>query len=135
MTDRKLVLYYSKDTVGQPIIYRLGQEFNLICNIIKAEMDYDNQGYMVLDVSGQESDFQAAWEYLRGLGIGLAALEERLSWNKDVCIQCGACTGICPTGALSIVDSDMTVAFDGEKCILCHMCLKACPFGAVQIKS
>ncbi len=135
MTEKKWVLYYTSETVDQPIIYRLGQDFHLICNIIKAEMDYSKQGYLVLEVSGKEEDYNAALEYLSKIGVTIADMEERLSWNKDACTHCGACTGICPTGAFFINDGDKTVAFDGEKCILCHMCLKACSFGAVQFKS
>jgi len=135
MTEKKWVLYYTSETVDQPIIYRLGQDYHLICNIIKAEMDFKKQGYMVLEVSGKEADYNAAREYLASIGITIADMEERLSWNKTVCTHCGACTAVCPTGALAITGQDMTVSFDGEKCILCHMCLKACSFGAVQIKS
>ena len=44
------------------------------------------------------------------------------------CRQCGACTRICPTGALTIVGK--TLVKNEALCIACTACLKACPSGA-----
>ena len=130
----KLVLSYGADVVERPVIYNLIQQHHLVCNIIKAEMDGNKHGYLVLDVEGSDADFNAALAYLKASNVTVNDVEERISWDEEVCVQCGACTGVCPTGALAIVDQDMGVAFDGGKCILCHSCLKACPFGALRVK-
>ena len=130
-----LVLSYGADVVERPVMYNLIQQHHLVCNIIKAEMDGNKHGYLVLDVEGSDEDFAAALEYLKASHVTVNDVEERISWDKDICVQCGACTGVCPTTALSIVDEDMGVVFHGEDCILCHSCLKACPFGALKVKT
>ncbi|MEE9526936.1 MAG: 4Fe-4S binding protein, partial [Syntrophobacteria bacterium] len=52
---------------------------------------------------------------------------------EDKCIECTACSSVCPTGALSVERKDMHVLFDHEKCIACELCIPACPYEAMQI--
>lgn len=49
--------------------------------------------------------------------------------NKDTCIGCGACTGVCPVGALSM-DGDKSVC-DESVCIDCGACVATCPVEAI----
>jgi ferredoxin len=44
--------------------------------------------------------------------------------QKDVCIVCGMCAGVCPTGAIAINES---VEHKAELCIRCCACIKSCP--------
>ena len=45
------------------------------------------------------------------------------------CTGCGVCSGVCPTGALT-VDGQGT-AMDIGKCLFCRECEEACPTGAI----
>lgn len=51
--------------------------------------------------------------------------------NKDTCIGCGACTGVCPVSALSL-DGDGKSECDASKCIDCGTCIGTCPVSAIS---
>lgn len=51
--------------------------------------------------------------------------------NKDTCIGCGACTGVCPVSALSM-DSDGKAECDAATCIDCGACVGTCPVSAIS---
>lgn len=41
------------------------------------------------------------------------------------CKKCGKCKGICPDGALYLVDGEARI--DPERCSLCQKCVEICP--------
>ena len=50
--------------------------------------------------------------------------QEMIFW-EDRCISCGACSTICPSGAIQIKDGIPVT--EKEKCILCGKCIEECP--------
>ena len=52
-----------------------------------------------------------------------------LNVSKDLCLGCGVCTRVCPTGAISL-DAG-TARIDQDKCVNCYQCVQACPRGAM----
>lgn len=60
----------------------------------------------------------------------LPEITEEKAFSKDepVCVDCGLCTSICPTGALQLVDARL--AFVADKCTHCNMCSDVCPVGS-----
>jgi coenzyme F420 hydrogenase subunit beta len=50
--------------------------------------------------------------------------------DLSLCTACGACAGVCPTGAISMIHNDFGLLFasiDSDKCINCKKCVKVCP--------
>lgn len=50
--------------------------------------------------------------------------------ENAICTGCGACSGICPENAISIVHNQagfLIAKIDEKKCINCGMCLNVCP--------
>ena len=45
----------------------------------------------------------------------------------ESCTLCGACSEVCPTGAVTVTDKVETVK---ERCTACSACVKVCPTGA-----
>ncbi|MCR4963093.1 MAG: 4Fe-4S binding protein [Firmicutes bacterium] len=133
MVNRNIILRFSPEMVDQPLVYRLVKDFDLIPNIIKANVNQDRKGNMVLSISGYENDYKEAVEYMKSCGMEVSFLADTILWDKDSCTQCGACTAVCPSQALYIERPDMTVHFDSDKCIVCQMCLQACPVKAVKL--
>ncbi len=133
MTTKKLFLYFPRTEIDVPIVYHLVKEHNLVINIFRAKVTPDENGYLVLDVTGTEPDIKAGIEYIRSLNIDVNEQSKGLRWEEEKCVHCGNCITHCPTAALAIVDREtMRVTFNDELCIQCLSCLENCPFGAVS---
>ena len=51
--------------------------------------------------------------------------------NRYKCGYCGACVGVCPKGALELVETWIEV--DESVCIVCGICDRICPVGAIEV--
>src|SRR5690554_6528866 len=100
MIKRKVVLRFPTTVVEQPFIYILAKEYNVIASILKANINPRKEGSMVVELSAEQQEFDAAMEYLQTRGVQVLPLEQQIIWLEDRCTQCGACTVICPTNAL-----------------------------------
>lgn len=47
--------------------------------------------------------------------------------REDLCILCGTCAAVCPTGAVVVGEA---VTTQPERCLICQACVKHCPTGA-----
>lgn len=52
--------------------------------------------------------------------------------DRDTCIGCGACVGVCPVSALSMDDEGKSVV-DEDTCIDCGSCVSVCPTDAITL--
>ena len=52
--------------------------------------------------------------------------------DRDLCIGCGACTGVCPTGSLELDDEGKSVCNE-DTCIDCGACVATCPVSALSL--
>ncbi len=50
------------------------------------------------------------------------------------CTACGACVGVCPTGALRADSSSPEVSFVGLRCTGCGLCAAACPESVLVVE-
>lgn len=132
MSPKKIVLRFGPDITEKPIIYRLVKDYDLLINIVKANVNPQKEGTMVLDITGDR--IEGGMNYLREIGVQVQALSQEIVRDEDRCTMCGACTAICPTGALFIERPAMEVYFDGDKCVVCQLCLKICPVRAMEVR-
>lgn len=51
--------------------------------------------------------------------------------DKELCVHCGACTGVCSIDCLSIDSTTAMLNINTEKCNLCSLCIEACPLKAI----
>lgn len=135
MAKMKLVLHFPPNLIEQPITYQLIKKHDLMVNILGARITPREQGRLVVEVSGRKKNLDAALRFLEDLGVGVEPLARDVTWHEDRCIECTACTSICPTGALCVSRPDMHVSFSHEKCIACELCVPVCPYKAVEIVS
>ncbi|AFM39653.1 dissimilatory sulfite reductase (desulfoviridin), alpha/beta subunit [Desulfosporosinus acidiphilus SJ4] len=131
MAPKRIVLRFGTDISVKPIVYRLVKDFDLVVNIVKADVNPQKEGTMVLEVTGEQSEEGLA--YLRGLGVSVEDLRQGIVRNEEKCVMCGACTGLCPTGALYLERPSMEVHFDEDQCIVCMLCTKICPMRAMEV--
>ena len=131
--NKKVILRFSPEAVEQPIVYHLVKDFDLVPNIIRAQVSEENKGFLLLGLAGTEEDYHRALLYLQELGIQVQSLVEQVSWDEESCTHCGLCTGLCPSGALYLQRPSLRVSFDGEKCVVCNICIEACPAHAMRL--
>ena len=130
---KKMVLRFSKDIWDKPIIYRLIKDYNLILNILKASVLPKRESFMIMEVEGDDVDFRRGVQYLKESGVSLEPIGQDIKRDDDKCTHCGACTAICPVGALHINHETMDVIFDSDMCTGCELCVPICPPQAMQI--
>jgi len=129
----KIVLYFGAAQSEQPIIYRLVKNYDLIVNILKADINPQKEGYLVAEIEGTPEGYQEGVDFVKSLGVIVEPLSETVVWKEEICIQCGACASFCPTEALAIDRETMEVSFDNSKCVVCGMCLECCPTRAIKL--
>lgn len=134
MVQKRVVLRFSADNAEKPVIYKLVKDYDLIVNILRAEIKPNKEGYLVLELSGDFDQYEKGLNYLKNTYVSVDPLKQEISWKEEKCVQCGACTSLCPTNALYMLRPEMNVSFDEEKCIVCGMCVKTCPAKAVAVK-
>jgi len=130
---KRIILRFKKNTIDKPIVYRLAKDFNLVYNILRANISPRAESMMVMEVEGEEADFAKGIEYLSGFHIGIEPIEQDINRDEEKCVHCGLCTSVCATQALDIDRGTMRVRFDYEKCVACELCVKVCPVRAMQV--
>lgn len=133
MKKARIVLHFSKKLVDKPIVYKLVKDFNLTFNILKAEVNPDEEGLMIVELSGDEKEYKKGVEYLKKNGVTVQPLSQDISMDRERCVDCTLCIPICPTQALVKNPDTDEVEFVKEKCIACGICLKVCPYKAMKI--
>lgn len=133
MYTRIYVLRFPKEITDQPIICKLVKNYEVEFNILQATILVQQEGVMVLELRGVKANVEKGISFLKSLGVGVERLATSIRRDSDKCFQCGACTGICPTGALYLDRPDMAVLFDLEKCTGCGLCVPVCPVRAMEV--
>ena len=133
MVSKKIVLHFPNRLVDQPIVYKLVKDFDLRFNILKAYVTPQEEGLMVLELSGKKEDFEKGIQYLESSGVKIQPLSQDVIRNESKCTDCGVCVPICPTQALVVDPQTRKVHFYDNKCIACELCVKACPTRAMEV--
>ena len=134
MYSKMLSLRFPEKIVNEPVVVNLVKRFDLTFNILKATIYPRKEGLMVLELSGDRKNYQRGVRYLKSLGIKVESIGQDIRRDDERCFQCGACTAVCPTGALHIERPGMEVLFDKDKCSACELCVAACPAQAMEVR-
>jgi len=134
MYSKILSLRFPKEIVDEPITVNLVRDFDLSFSILKATIYPRKEGLMVLELSGKRSNFNKGIRYLKDLGVKVENVGQDIKRDDDRCFQCGACTAVCPTGALNIKRPEMAVLFDKNRCSACELCVSTCMAQAMSVK-
>lgn len=131
MNKKKVVFTFPPKRVEDPIIFHLIRDHGLKVNILRASIDPGKQGRMVVELSGEESQFSSGAEYLNRNGIDMEPLTEEIRHMEDLCVSCTACIPVCPTGALTVNREAWIVSYNADKCVICLSCMDVCPYRAI----
>lgn len=128
---KKLMLFFPKCECEKPIIYHLVKDHNLIVNVYRAKVTPEEEGYLVLDVTGAEKDIENAMAFVKTFNVTISDTGKGVIRDEDACAHCGHCVAHCPTEALHIPDrTTREVVYRETDCIECLACIRVCPFGA-----
>ncbi len=76
MAKRKVMLSYTSETITEPIIYTIGQQFNLAVNIRQADLAED-RGWIVVEFEGNEDDIESGLDWVISRGVRVDPAGER----------------------------------------------------------
>jgi len=70
MAKRRLMLTFTTGSSSEPIIYNIGQQFNIITNIRQADLT-EERGWIALELDGEDKDIEdgIAWAISKGVRI------------------------------------------------------------------
>ena len=70
MAKRHVMFTFTEEQIAEPVIYNLGQQFNITTNIRRAALSED-EGWVVLVLEGNEEDIEQgiAWVTSKGVRI------------------------------------------------------------------
>lgn len=127
----KLMLKFGPETVNHPAVYELIKTFDLHINILKASINYNMKGELLMDVEGDSDRITAAMAFLEGLGIQADFVLKSIRIDEEKCVHCGLCTSVCSSRAL-FLGTDGRLNFEQNRCVGCNLCIKACPSRAIS---
>ena len=133
VVTKKIVLRFPKRLVERPIVYRLVKDYNLELNILKASITPEEEGLLVLELKGDQKEYDRGINFLVKGGVQIQSLSQDVTRNEERCTSCGACITVCPAGAFEVEPGTRLVIFNNEKCIACGLCIPACPPRAMEV--
>jgi ferredoxin len=131
--SKRIVLHFPRRIVERAIVCRLAKDYDLEFNILKALVTPEEEGLLVLELSGEQKEYEKGIKYLTETGVRIESLSQSFIRNEERCNHCGACVTICPSGAFEVDPKSRLVSFDDEKCVACGLCIKACPPRAMEV--
>ena len=129
---KRLTLTFPKRTIQMPVTYRLAKDFNVAANIIRAQVAPNQIGKLVVELSGDIDQLDAAIEWMRSHDINVSLIDREILIDETSCVDCGLCTGVCPTEALTLNPDTFRLNFTRSRCIVCEQCIPTCPVQAIS---
>ncbi len=130
---RKIIqLNFSPENSGLPVMCHVVRTYDVTYNIVAAQTTLGKEGYLTVEMWGEDAKCREALQYLRDQGIIVTPACNHVSRRDDSCMHCGMCIAVCPVSALTIDKASRLVLFDEEKCTACGMCTRVCPVGAMH---
>ncbi|MEQ9549083.1 MAG: NIL domain-containing protein [Coleofasciculus sp. G3-WIS-01] len=129
---KRLTLTFPKRTIQMPVTYRLAKDFNVAANIIRAQVAPNQIGKLVVELSGDIDQLDAAIEWMRSHDINVSLVDREIMIDETSCVDCGLCTGVCPTEALTLNPDTFRLNFTRSRCIVCEQCIPTCPVQAIS---
>lgn len=78
MAKKYVTFTYPQELVKEPVIHNLGLQFNIVTNILRADVSPD-RGWVVLELEGDERDIEQGitWVISKGVRVDPAREEDR----------------------------------------------------------
>lgn len=127
-------LTFPPEISGNPLVCNLTRLFDLTFNILKAQITPRKEGYLTLELVGNEENCNKAMEYLREHDVVVMPAAQRITRDEEGCMHCGMCTAICPSNSLRVDHETRKVIFEIDRCTACGLCTRVCPVAAMHVE-
>jgi L-aspartate semialdehyde sulfurtransferase ferredoxin len=134
VAKKRLVLTFPPEVVERPVVSLMIKEYDVVTNILRAEVHEGEIGRMLVELEGRGGDLREGVRFLVEQGVEVEDAITDIRLDDDACTSCGACTAVCLPGALSIGPPGWELELDKERCILCGFCVDACPIRLITVK-
>ncbi len=121
------MLTFPPEATGEPITYNLIRKFNIMVNIVKADVSPGHVGHLVMEMTAPAKVLKEGMAYMQQQNVECVPIDRTVTYREDLCIHCGACSAVCFAGALTMNRKTAELSFEPEKCVVCELCLTACP--------
>ncbi len=74
---QRVYLTFSKETVREPLIWKVGREFDVVTNIRTAEVKED-MGLVGLELEGAQDTVEQALAWLKAQGVHVEPIEQNI---------------------------------------------------------
>jgi ABC-type methionine transport system ATPase subunit len=68
MAKYQVTLTFPEELLREPIIYNLGQQFNIVTNILQADVTSD-RGWVILEIKGEDEDIKSGITWVTSKGV------------------------------------------------------------------
>jgi hypothetical protein len=75
MAKRRVMLTVPGELHSEPIIYNIGQQFNLVITLRQADLTED-RGWVILELEGEDKDIEAGITWAISKGVRVEAVGE-----------------------------------------------------------
>lgn len=133
MARKRLDLTFPPRQSLKPIIYHLVKDYDLVPNILRAQIHPAQEGRMVLEVTGSKENYAAGVAFLEEQGLTVSEAASDIVLDEALCVACGLCTAVCRPHALTLDPETQALVFDKDKCVYCEACVIACPRRAITL--
>jgi ferredoxin len=129
--NAKMLLKYSTEALDKPILAEVIRQSTAEINLLHAELNA-TKGEILIGVEGAQEEIEKIVKLFEQRGVRVRKLEHVVELDENICMDCGTCISLCPTGALYIA-SDYSIRLNEDKCVLCEVCVPACPVRAIKV--
>ncbi|HEY9772062.1 MAG TPA: NIL domain-containing protein [Coleofasciculaceae cyanobacterium] len=129
---KRVTITVPRTAIQIPLTYRLAKEFNVATNIIRAQVAPNQIGKLVVELQGDIDQIDAAIEWMRMGDFQVFSASGEIAIDEASCVDCGLCTGVCPTQALVLNPETFRLDFRRSRCIVCEQCIPTCPVAAIS---
>ncbi len=133
MKSRRFVLTFPPEATGEPITYNLIRRYDIMVNIVKADVSPGKIGHLVMEMTAPAKVLKEGMAYMEQQNVECVPIDRTITYREDLCIHCGACSAVCFAGALTMNKKSAELSFEPEKCVVCELCLTACPLKLFSI--
>jgi NAD-dependent dihydropyrimidine dehydrogenase PreA subunit len=93
---RRYALTYPEDAANGPLLAKAILETKVLVNVLFGKTE-NSSAQLVISILGGQKEQKTLIGFLQMHGANVVELKGEISKNKDRCVDCCACYGVCPT--------------------------------------